>query len=169
MSGIVSGRAARRGPTVARMNTATLRQALLDASVARLGEIIDLVRRPWAPGNNDALRGAWHEARRHPGAKGALAYALEQEIRTAVSDDRGVDLLRQRLSGAPGTAEAIVSEITKGLGGVPARDAEPTGAVFVTTLQVVVDVARSLLGHRPGEGRSGRRRPHHHGRAAHGR
>lgn len=62
------------------MSTHTFHEALGRASLGTLEQVIDWLERPWQPTHNDALRAAWHRARRDPSARGALHAALEREV-----------------------------------------------------------------------------------------
>lgn len=62
------------------MNTHEFRHSLARADLAALGQVIDWLERPAEAHRNDALRAAWHRARRDPGARSALCAAIEQEV-----------------------------------------------------------------------------------------
>lgn len=146
------------------MDTTLLRQALLNASVHQLGEVIDWLERPWAPSNNDALRGAWHEARRDHGAKRALAYAIEQEVRGLASSpgERDAAHVARRVGSSVPTAEAVATEVTRRL--VPPIEwpfaVKPE--VIASALRATADLAQLVLG--TGAHRRRRHRGYHHGR-----
>ena len=135
----------------------TLREALLHATVQEQGSVIDWVRRPWAPANNDALRGAYHEALRNHGATRALAYALELEIRSLEGAERDLEHVASRLGLQARTCEAVGDEIVRRLGAAPkASAAAISPEVVALVLQVAAEVALRVL-------REGGRR-HRHGR-----
>ncbi len=144
------------------MDTTKLREALLKAPVHRLGDVIDWLQRPWAPGSNDALRAAWHEARRRPEATPALAYAIEHEVRSlaTTADPRDVRLVASRLGFDSPTPAVIVREIAVRLGGAATVTAFSPDTL-ATAIRVAAEVARVFL-----DGRQGRRehRRHRYGR-----
>src|SRR5579862_2484687 len=147
------------------MNTTLLRLALLDASISQLEEVIDWVERPWAPTRNDSLRAAWHETKRSDGAKRALAYAIEEEVR-GLSAERDLAHVAQKLGLSTRTADAIASEIVRRLGGIATWPLPVSPDLVVSALRATADLARIVLGESRGGSRHGRR---HHGRYRHGR
>ncbi len=62
------------------MDITTLQGTLWRAQLEQLEQVIDWVRRPWRPRENDALRRLWHEARRHPSTKEQLVQAILREV-----------------------------------------------------------------------------------------
>lgn len=142
------------------MSTTLLRPALLHCSTRTLGQVIDWLDRPWALRNNDSLRATWHEAHRSEGARRALAYALEDEIR-GLATERDIAHVSQRLGvHVPGT-DALIAEIVRRIGG-PSAEALPVSPETVAAaLQATADIARLVLGNSyRGRGHSRRR----HGR-----
>jgi hypothetical protein len=147
-------------------NTTLLRHALLRSTVPQLGEVIDWLDRPWAAGKNDALRAAWHEARRSDGARRALGYALEEEIRSL--SDRDAAHVAGRLAVAASTADGVATEIAQRLG-VPSWPLPVSPEVLAAALRATADLARIVLG-TPGGDRHGRHHHHPRGRRyGHGR
>jgi len=136
---------------------------LLNASVSQLAEVIDFLDRPWEPSKNDALRAAWHESRRSDGARRALAYAIEQELRSLTSTRDAVHV-GNRLGLSIQTRDAIEAEIVRRLGGVAAFPLAVSPETIVSALRATADIARLILS-RPGHGH-GR---HRGGRQRHGR
>jgi hypothetical protein len=147
------------------MNTTLLRQTLLHASVSQLEEVINWLDRPWAPTKNDALRGAWHEARRSEGAQRALAYAIEEEVRALEqAPERDVAHVAKRLGLSLPTADAVAVEIARRLGGLPTVWPLPISPeVLASALRATADIARLVIGD-GGRGRHGRHRRHRYGR-----
>jgi hypothetical protein len=142
-----------------------MRQALLDSSAAQLEEVINWIERPWAPGKNDALRAAWHEARRSDGARRALAYAIEEEVRSlAVTPERDAAHVARRLGLAVHTPDAVVVEIARRLGAIPAWTLPVSPEVIASALRATADIARLILGTPSYERRSHHPRRHRHGR-----
>ncbi|MDB4996373.1 MAG: hypothetical protein JWM74_3805 [Myxococcaceae bacterium] len=151
------------------MNTTCIRQALLTSSVSQLEDLIDWLQRPWAPGKNDALRAAWHEARRSDGARRALAYAIEEEIRSVVTTERDAAHVARRLGLVATTGDAVILEIGRRLGALavwplPASSSE-SADVIASALRATAEIARLVLGSAAHE-RHGRT---HHRRHRHGR
>jgi hypothetical protein len=141
------------------MNTTLLlRTALLNASVSKLDQIIDFLDRPWAPGKNDALRAAWHEARRSDGARRALAYAIEEEVRS-LSEERDLAHVSQRLGLPTRCGDAIAAEIVRRLGGPSFWPLTVSPELIVGALRATADIARFLM-----RGSSGRRHHRHRSR-----
>jgi hypothetical protein len=142
------------------MNTTFLRLALLHASTSQLGEVIDWLDRPWEAGKNDALRAAWHEARRSDGARRALAYAIEEELRS-LSTERDVAHVSQKLGLSTRDAEAVANEIARRIGGVSPWPLGFSPELVLGALRATADIARLLLA----DARGGRyRHRHRHGR-----
>ena len=140
------------------MDTTLLRRTLLDASADQLGEVIDWLDRPWAPASNDALRAAWHESRRSDGARRALAYAIEQEVRGL--GERDAAHVAQKLGLSVQTADAVVAEITRCLGPVALWPFQTSPALIASALRATAEIARLVLG--TGGKRRGHRRRHRH-------
>jgi hypothetical protein len=165
MSGIVSGRVRPPAVNFRRMNTTTLRHALLGATTEQLGEVIDWLDRPWAPGKNDALRAAFHEARRSEGARRALAYALEEEIRSLAQSERDAAHVAARLAVGASTAEAAALEIARRLGAPSWPMPGISPEVIAAALRATAEIARLVLGGAGGghHGRHRRSRRYRHG------
>src|SRR5262245_4827997 len=145
------------------MDTTLLRLALQNASVSQLEEVIDWLDRPWAPGKNDALRGAWHEARRSGGARRALAYAVEDEVRSLASE-RDVAHVAQRLGISVRDGSAVAEEMVRRLGGPPAWPLPVSPELVVGALRATAEIARLVFGESRGHRRRHRSRWSHHGR-----
>jgi hypothetical protein len=147
------------------MNTTPLRQALIDAPISQLEQVINWLDRPWAPGRNDALRAAWHEARRSDGARLALASSIEGEVRSlAHSQERDAEHIGAHLGLTVRTAEAVAVEIARRLGVVPIWPLATTPEAIAAALRATADIARILVGDHGHHGRHRR-----HGRCRHGR
>ena len=145
------------------MNTTLLRQALLNASVNQLGEIIDLLDRPWERGKNDALRAAWHEARRSGGARRALAFAIEEEIQS-LAPGRDAAHVAGRLGLAVDTPVSIVNEIVARYAKVTPFPLPIPPELIAAALRSTADIARLVLGTSSHGRRRHRGRRYHHGR-----
>lgn len=146
------------------MTTSLLRLALLNATVSQLEEVINWLDRPWAPGKNDALRAAWHEAKRSNGARRALAYAIEEEVR-ALTTDRDLALVSQRLGLAPSSAEIVSAEMVRRLGGMVSWPLPVAPELVVGALRATAEIARLVLGDSGGHRSGGHR--YRHGRSRH--
>lgn len=137
------------------MNTSLLRLALLDATVSQLDEVINWLDRPWAPGKNDALRAAWHESKRSDGARRALAYAIEEEVR-ALPPDRDLALVSQRL-GVASSVEVVATEVVRRLGGIVSWPLPVAPEIVIGALRATADIARLVLGDSGGHRSGGHR------------
>jgi hypothetical protein len=140
------------------MNTTLLRQALLGATVSQLEEVIDWLDRPWAPGRNDALRAAWHEARRSDGARRALAYAIEEEVRS-LSPERDLPQVAARLGLASRTNDTVAEEIVRRLRGISSPAFPFSLELVAGALRATAEIARLVLADGP---RHRRRHGRHH-------
>jgi hypothetical protein len=125
------------------MKTNHLRHVLLRASVPQLEAVIDWLDRPWAPGRNDALRAAWHESRRSDGARRALAYALEEEIRSLPSG-RDIALVASRLGVDP-SPQAVIDEIARRLDASSVWSLPFTQRQIMDALRAGAEIAGAVL------------------------
>jgi hypothetical protein len=142
------------------MSTTYLRNALLQTTAHRLGDVIDWVERPWAPCNNDTLRRLWHEARRDHAAHPALAFALEQEVQNLGARD--LDHVASRLGCVPSTGGVAIA-ITQRLGGCVPEPARVPSDAIATAFGALVQIASAFASAQPPRGRRGRRYGHRRG------
>jgi hypothetical protein len=139
-----------------------LKGVLLNASVSELEDVINWIERPWAAGKNDALRAAWHEARRSDGAKRALAFAVEEEVRSLGPSARDVAHVAGHLGLSTHTAEAVAAEIARRLGAAPAWSLTVSPEAIASALRATADIARLIVGLTE-VGRHGRRHRRYRG------
>ena len=90
------------------MKPRSLHDVLCSASLSQLESAIDWLERPWEPRRNDALRGRWHDAGRDPGARRALAAAIEGEILSMPARDLDHVARRMGFTGLAPTALDVV-------------------------------------------------------------
>lgn len=129
------------------MNDIALLRSLERAPVDQLREIIDWLDRPWARGRNDALRSAYHDARRDPARKSALVYALAYEL-TTLDNERDIPFVAHQAGIKATHTRLLCYEICQRLGAREraARSAWPLPPeVIATGVQVLAEIVRSGL------------------------
>ena len=90
------------------MKPRSLHDVLGAASLPQLESAFEWLARPGEPRRNDALRARWHDARRDPGTRRALAAAIEGEILAMPARDLDHVARRMGVSGLAPTALDVV-------------------------------------------------------------